>query len=314
LRRETAKAARADLDRRARAAYGLIGAWSRFELDALPEEEGLVLEQGMVRVYPTLWRGASGLEVRYEWSAAEASRSWRQAAAQLARTLLAPQARDLGKGIAGNASLLLAASPYAESGALIDMLLQRTFRRACFEDAPAPRTRNAFDQAVERGRARLHPCLDEMVVDTLAWLTEARAVRRALDDRRTTLSAEAVEESHLHLRRLLNPGALESTSTEWLRQLPKHLKAEERRWQRNAARGAEPPSTVRELLAWSARHQALQSRVFAELRWIPELDEMRHWIEEYRVSLYAQELKTLGPISAARLETRAAEIEAWIAR
>jgi ATP-dependent helicase HrpA len=50
------------------------------------------------------------------------------------------------------------------------------------------------------------------------------------------------------------------------------------------------------------------------MRWIPELDELKFWIEEYRVSLYAQELKTLGPVSAARLEQRAAEIEAWIER
>jgi hypothetical protein len=32
------------------------------------------------------------------------------------------------------------------------------------------------------------------------------------------------------------------------------------------------------------------------------------------VSLYAQELKTLGPVSAARLEQRAAGVEAWLAR
>ena len=47
---------------------------------------------------------------------------------------------------------------------------------------------------------------------------------------------------------------------------------------------------------------------------IPELDDLQHWIEEYRVSLYAQELKTLGPISAARLQARAAEIDNWIKR
>ena len=110
------------------------------------------------------------------------------------------------------------------------------------------------------------------------------------------------------------PGTLESTAADWLRQLPRYLKAEERRWQRNAARGGEPPNIVRELRAWSARHQALAKQLGAEMRWIPELDELRSWIEEYRVSLYAQELKTLGPISAARLETRAAEIEAWIRR
>jgi hypothetical protein len=50
------------------------------------------------------------------------------------------------------------------------------------------------------------------------------------------------------------------------------------------------------------------------MRWTPLLPELRFWIEEYRVSLYAQELKTLGPISAARLSARAAEIEAWLGR
>jgi ATP-dependent helicase HrpA len=232
----------------------------------------------------------------------------------LARTLLAAQSRDLGKTVAGNAPLLLAASPYVPSGALIEAVLQWTFRRACFGDGEAPRTRDAFDRAVDEGRARLHLCLDEVVAAALTWFAEARAVRRALEDPRTALLAEAAEESKEHLRRLLSADHLESLSADWLRQLPRHLKAEERRWQRSAARGGEPPHIVRELHRWSARCLTLEKQVGAEMRWIPELSELRNWIEEYRVSLYAQELKTLGPISAARLEQRAAEIEAWIAR
>jgi len=58
----------------------------------------------------------------------------------------------------------------------------------------------------------------------------------------------------------------------------------------------------------------LEKQLGAELRWSPKIDELRFWIEEYRVSLYAQELKTLAPISAARLEQRAADIEAWLGR
>jgi ATP-dependent helicase HrpA len=314
LRRDTAMAARAELTRRARAAYGQVGAWRRFEIDALPERVPLAIEQGTVWVYPTLAREGQALEVRYEWSSAEAARSWRQGAAQLARIMLAAQARDLGKTVAGNASLLLAASPYAQSSALCEAVLQLVFRRACFGDAEAPRTREAFDKAVDQGRARLHPCLEEVVAAALGWFTEARAVRRALDDPRTALLADAVDESNEHLRRLLGAGSLESVSADWLRQLPRYLKAEERRWQRSAARGAEPAHIARELRGWSSRYQALEKQLDAEMRWIPELDDFRHWIEEYRVSLYAQELKTLGPISAARLEQRAAEIEAWIRR
>jgi ATP-dependent helicase HrpA len=314
LRRASAAAARAELERRARAAYPQAGAWRRFEIDKLPETVPLPLEQGTVWVFPTLARVGRALEVRYEWSAAEAGRSWRQGAVHLARTMLAAQDRDLGRNIAGNTQLFLAASPYVQSDALIEAMLQWAFRRACFGDAEAPRTREAFDKAVDQGRARLHPCLDEIGAVALTWFTEARAVRRALDDPRTRLLADAVDESNEHLRRLLSADHLESLSADWLRQLPRHLKAEERRWQRNAARGGEPPHIARELRRWSGCHRTLEKQVSAEMRWIPELDEFRCWIEEYRVSLYAQELKTVGPISAARLEQRAAEIEAWIAR
>ncbi len=140
----------------------MSGAWRRFEIDELPHRVPLATEQGTVWVFPSLARAAHGLEVRYEWSAAEAGRSWRQGAVHLARTMLGAQARDLGKLIAGNASLLLAASPYADSRELIDCLLQLAFRRACFGDAEAPRTREAFESAVDQGRAQLHPCLEEI--------------------------------------------------------------------------------------------------------------------------------------------------------
>jgi ATP-dependent helicase HrpA len=314
LRRASAADARAQLNAQARAAYGLTGAWRRFEIDELPQRVPLAMEQGTVWVFPSLARAGSGLEVRYEWSAAEAGRAWGQGAVHLARAMLGAQERDLGKIIASDASLLLAASSYVGSRELSDCLLQLAFRRACFGDAEAPRTREAFESAVDRGRAQLHACLEEITAVARSWFTEARAVRRALEDLRAARLTDAADESSGHLRRLLSAATLESLSPDWLRQLPRYLKAEERRWQRAAARGTEPPHIVRELREWTARHQALAKQVGAELRWIPELDELQNWIEEYRVSLCAQELKTLGPISAARLEQRAAEIDAWINR
>ena len=73
LRRECAVAGRLELERHARAAYGLIGHWRRFELDQLPERVPLTLPQGAVAVYPALEKCESGLQVRYEWSAEEAA-------------------------------------------------------------------------------------------------------------------------------------------------------------------------------------------------------------------------------------------------
>jgi ATP-dependent helicase HrpA len=274
----------------------------------------LPLSQGAIAVFPTLAQRDSALHVRFEYSIEEAQRAWRENAVRLARILLERQARDLAKSLEGSVALLLSATPYMTSDALIDTLLQLTFRAACFGEAEAPRTRAAFEATVDRGRERLYPCLEEMSGLMRGWLKEASDVRQALDDSRVGLLAGAAEETRQHLRRLLAPNTLQLAQLDWLRQVPRYLKAEQRRWQRNTVRGSEPALTQTELGQWSVRYQELESRLDAELRWIPQLDVLRFWIEEYRVSLYAQELKTLGPISAARLEQRAADIESWLRR
>jgi ATP-dependent helicase HrpA len=265
-------------------------------------------------VYPALARRPAGVGLRFEWSREEAARTSRQGATVLARSMLERQARDLAKTIASDTQLLLAASPYLHGDALTDALLHLVFRRACFQDADPPMAREAFEAAVEAGRERLYPALSELTASARSWFTEAREIRRLLDDPRARSHAPLAEESHAHLRRLFSAERIVAISMEWLRQVPRYMKAEERRWQRLLARGGEPPGILRELNEWTARAKHLDSRVSAEMRWVPQLDELHAWIEEYRVSLYAQELKTLGPVSAARLTARAAEIDAWLTR
>jgi ATP-dependent helicase HrpA len=314
LRRQCAAAGRMELERQARLRYGMLGEWRRFQTDELPVRISLGLPQGPVTIFPALARQDSALRVRFEYSIEESHRDWRDGAVRLARILLERQARDLSKSIAGNVPLCLSASPYMSSDALIDTLLQLGFRAACFGDAQAPRTRAAFDDAVDRGRERLYPCVEEMSAMMAAWLKDAAELRQTLEDSRIRLLSAAADETRQHLRRLFEPAQMQIMPIEWLRQLPRYLKAEQRRWQRNAVRGAESAQVAKELEQWSRRHQELQAQLGAELRWIPLLDELHFWIEEYRVSLYAQELKTLGPISSARLQQRAAEIESWLRR
>jgi ATP-dependent helicase HrpA len=233
---------------------------------------------------------------------------------RLARATLERQSRDLAKSIGSSVALLLSASPYLDSDALTDALLQLTFRSACFAEADPPRTRLEFEAAVDKARERLYPCLEQTSAMIQSWLKEASEVRQALNDSRVRLMADAAEETRRHLKRFLNVATINTAPMDWLRQVPRYLKAEQRRWQRNAVRGNEPSQIERELEQWSGRHEELEKRLAAELRWTPKLTELRFWIEEYRVSLYAQELKTLGPVSAARLSARAAEIDAWLSR
>jgi ATP-dependent helicase HrpA len=312
LRRACAADARAALDRCARKAHP--APWRRFELDALAESATIEIPEGAVTVFPTLVRRQGMLEFTYQWTRAEALHSWQYAAIYLARTVLDRQTRDLAKKIASETPLLLAAVPYFDGDALVDMLLHLVFRRACFDDQIPPMTRVAFDVALDRGRERLYPALAAVTASMGNWFTEARAVRRLLDDPRARASVEAAQESQRHLRELLSLDSIMNLAPDWLRQLPRYLKAEERRWERVFARGREPPQILHDIERWRARLLGLEKQVNSERRWIAQIDELRMWIDEYRVSLYAQELKTLGPVSAARLTARAADIEGWLTR
>jgi ATP-dependent helicase HrpA len=312
LRRRCTPAARAELAAQARRRHP--APWRRFDLPELAETDGIDLSEGRITVFPTLHDVGGALQFGFEWTAAEARQCWWHGGVALARLILERQSKDLGKAIAGNAPLLLAATPYIDSAGLTHVLLERVFRRACFKDAEPPRTRTEFEAAVQAGRERLYPTLDEVAAAALGCYVEARAVRRMLDDPRVRGLQESADESRAHFNRLLS-----AQSDAWLpgdavRQLPRYVRAEERRWQRLLARGSEPAPVLKELLAWTARERDLTAQFDAEQRWHPQLSELRFWIEEYRVSLYAQELKTLGPVSAARLALRAAELEAWLTR
>ena len=312
LRRRCAKGARAALDRLAASLHG--SPWRRFEAPVLEERTLIALEEGSLTVYPTLTGVGESLQVRFEWSAAEAARTWRTAAVRLARLMLGRPVADLARRLGADTRLLLAASPYFTHEEFVDAVLQIAVQQACFAEADAPRTRDAFEAAVDRGRGALYESVERAAGMAAGWFEEARAVRRLLEDARARSHEAAARETRAHLAHLLCRRWIESMPPDWLRQLPRYLKAQERRWQRLFARGGEAPIIPGEIAEWTARHEALEDQVGAERRWLPEVRELGCWIEEYRVSLYAQELKTLGPVSAARLRQRVLEIEAWIRR
>jgi ATP-dependent helicase HrpA len=313
LLRATAASAQAALARRAEAAYP--DAWRGFAIDRLPDVQTLELAEGQLAVYPALSAIGGHIAVSFHWTQAEAERELLQGATALAGLLLERQTREIAKRVREDAPLLLAASPFLRGEDLVDLLVTLAVRRACFGEAGiVARDRAAFETAIHRGRERL---IDEGIAArdrVLVWFTEAREVRRLLDDPRANAFPEQAASSRLHLHRLLNTGELAALPFGRLAELPRYLRAAERRWRRLITRGGEPPAIEQELVLWEARLAALKEQVAAQRRWLPALEDLAWLLEEYRVSLYAQELKTARPVSAPRLSRLVAEIEAWLRR
>ena len=101
-------------------------------------------------------------------------------------------------------------------------------------------------------------------------------------------------------------GFLLVTPWERLKEYPRYLQALEQRLEKLGRDPRRDAQLAAEIAPLEARYRA---RVKAErgLR-PPGEDEFRWQLEEFRVSLFAQQLKTRAPVSARRLE------DAWVER
>jgi len=100
---------------------------------------------------------------------------------------------------------------------------------------------------------------------------------------------------------LLPPDFIEATARPWFDYLPRYLKAITRRVERlppNVRRDAELSAKVKPFA--TALRALMAEPALTGAR--PELDDFRWMIEEFRVSLFAQELKSMVRVSEKRLE------------
>jgi len=260
------------------------------------ERNGLLLT-----VYPALEdrRTAVALvEARGPVAAEELSR---RGVARLALLALPQQARYWQKRVAEDRELVLQSRGLELAQPLADAVSERIFLD-CFAppESLLPRSREAFSQRLDEGRARLEEVGGRSIETVRSVLREWRAVRAAIDAARNPASAAAVADVNAQLAALLPPDFIESTPQPWRDHLPRYLKAMTRRLARlpaEARRDEELAARVRPFAA--AVSGLMASRGLGRAQ--PELLQLRWMIEEFRVSLHAQDLRAVMRVSEQRL-------------
>jgi len=176
-------------------------------------------------------------------------------------------------------------------GGFQDLLARHTLdvrTAGTFEALHTQAARELFGAAVER--LKLAEPIIEAQADLKPWLQPPLMgfARASYDDLREQLDA------------LLTAGFLRELPTSRLAHYPRYLKAMRLRAERLRQDPAKDQQRLLQVLPfWRdyLKHRAAGNESLDELRWL---------IEEWRVSLFAQELKTAEPVSAKRL-TRALE-------
>ena len=276
--------------------------------------ESTEIERNRLRlaVYPAVEDRTVGVALVEARSVADAELISRAGLVRLAMLSLPQQAKYVAKRMADDRELVLLSRGLPLDGSVADALTRRSFRE-CFvpADVPLPRSEKAFASALETRRSQLNEVADRLCAIVTATFKEWRAVRLALEKLGSPSFSDAVSDVNSQLKALLPPNFVESVPRPSLDYLPRYLKAIARRLERlppNAKRDAELAAKVRPFTAGMQGLLAQLTRPTVP----PELVQLRWMIEEYRVSLFAQELKTMMKVSDKRLaeQLEAAKVEA----
>ena len=270
-----------------------VTAW---DIGTLPESIKFARGKQQLTGYLGLQKEKDGrIALRLFDTSAAAEQAHRLGVIELMKLQLKEQVKDLNKGIQGftQAAMLL---KHINADTLRDDLTQAVCDRAFIGEDELPRNEKAFKEQIKRARSRL-PAVKEALS---RYLQETAAAYAELNGK---LGKHPL--THLlrqRLQTLLAAGF--ATRTPWVQwpRLPIYLKAMTLRLEKyssNPARDAAREADIQELeQMWQEKTDGL---VKQGLPVSDDLAAFRWMIEELRVSLFAQELKTPYPVSVKRL-------------
>ncbi len=224
------------------------------------------------------------------------------------RRLVALQLKEplkfLEKNIPGLTAMGGAYLPLGTLEELRTQIIEVALDRAFLAD-PLPTDEQAFKRRLDEGRARLNLIAQEVARQAGAVLADFAAASRKLKDSKPP--KDVADDIAAQLQRLVGKRFLVTTDWAALLHLPRYLKAVVMRLDKlrsEPARDAQRLAELRPLeQRWVRRTVDLKGAPHARM------DEYRWLLEELRVSLFAQELRTPQPVSPKRLDKAWAQME-----
>ena len=267
----------------------------------LPETLSVLRDGLRLTGYPALVRDGDAVALQLLDTREAADSATRAAIIALMRIQLKDALRRWEKGAPGFVQAALLLKPALPGGDLLGDVLAAVCDRAFLGEDPLPRSERAFAEQVKRARVRL-PAVAE---SAFALLAAIAAAYHGLAQQLSTLpGAQRRLAADVAAQRdaLIGPGFFAAVPWPQLTHLPRYLQALERRvakYPQNPDRDAKQAQAV--ALLWERyreRDAALRSRGRRDRR----LEDYRWLLEELKVSLFAQELRTPFPVSYKRLE------------
>ena len=270
-----------------------------WNFEPLPELLEITRGKQSLIGYPALVDKATHCEIEVFDEPAVAIRLHRAGLRRLFALQLKDQLRFLGKNINGLTQMGMQFIKLGTQEELRDQILQASLD-AAFLYQPLPDRASEFEKRKNDGKARVGLICNEIARVVQQILTEYQTIQKKLSSIRA--HDLALSDMNEQLARLINKSFITDNPLERLKHFPRYLKACSIRIDKCRN---DPQRDKNQLSSW---HQAAAPyfRFLKEHRQQPstndpKIAEYRWQLEELRVSLFAQELRTPYPVSVKRL-------------
>ena len=249
--------------------------------------------------YPGLHDDGETVSLKVFDSAEEAAAVHRQGLLRLFMLQFKEQVKYFDKNVPGLTQMGMQYMALGTTDELKRQIVDLTFERACLTE-PLPATAEAFKGRCAEAKARLGLIIQEISRLVGTVLTEWQAVSKKLPAYKAYPAV--IQDIEGQLKRLMGKQFVLDTPFERLQHYPRYLKAIGVRLDKLKANPARDTQSMAEYskLWTNYERRAIQ---LAKLQAAdPQIEQFRWLLEELRVGLFAQELRTPVPVSVKRLE------------
>ncbi|MBB3601214.1 ATP-dependent helicase HrpA [Mycolicibacterium sp. BK556] len=290
-RQAVADAVASDLERSG------LRAWPD-DLDRLPDSVERTVGGHLVRGYPALVDAGAGVDVRVFATAAERDAAMRAGIRRLLRLTVPSPVRSLEKGLDPRTRLVLGANPDGSLAALLDDCADAAIDVLA---AQPVWTKTEFAALRDRVAAALPSTTRDIVARVQKVLAALQEVELALPDKPSAALADAVADIRDQLGGLVAGHFVTVTGATRLADLTRYLTAISRRLDRLAQAPQADRERMQRVHAVEDAYTELLNALSPSRAAAADVRDIAWQIEEFRVSLWAQQLGTPRPVSEQRI-------------
>ena len=261
-------------------------------------------------VYPALVEEAGVVKEGRFPTQAEAEWQHRRALQRLLLQQLAEPAKYLRNKLPGLTELGLLYRDMGKVDALVEDILLASLDSCILDgEAQLPRDGAALASLAERKRGDWAAHAERLARLTLEILKHWHGLQKRFKGKIDLAQAVALNDIKAQLGNLVYPGFVRETPAEWLKEYPRYLKAIEQRFEKIGAQLQRDRVWSGELAGYWEQYQTRLKKHLQEGKRDAELALYRWMLEEYRVSLWAQQLGTRMAVSDKRLSKQWSQVE-----